>query len=193
MRYAKGHKEAARKRIVSAAAKRLRRDGLEPVGIAELMKAAGLTHGGFYFHFDSKNDLIRAAVADALGESNSRNERLIQEKGLEALLRSYLSLQKRDKPASACTAAALTAEIARKPVAIRRAFMKELDRFIDMIAARMPGEVETARRRAGIGVFSVMMGALQLARAEPDPQRSQEILDSGIQAALRLGDGDFKC
>jgi TetR/AcrR family transcriptional repressor of nem operon len=189
LRYAKGHKEAARKRIVSAAGKRLRRDGLEPVGIAELMKAAGLTHGGFYFHFDSKNDLIRAAVADSFGESNARNERLLKGKGLEALVRLYLSPRKRDTPEDSCVAAALAAEIARKSVAIRRPFMKELDRFIDLIGASLPSGDKATRRRTATGVFAVMMGVLQLARAEPNPARSREILDSGIEAALRLGRG----
>lgn len=92
MRYAKGHKEAARKRILDVSSRRFRRDGLEAVGIADLMKAAGLTHGGFYFHFPTKGHLIREAVNDALDESNTRNERIARE-GLEALVRSYLQQQ----------------------------------------------------------------------------------------------------
>ena len=191
MRYTDGHREAARKRIVSVASKRLREKGLQPVGIVEVMKAAGLTHGAFYFHFNSKNDLVHAALLNALHESNARNERLVRAKGegLEALVRRYLSTFKRDNPGTACTAAALIAEVARKSVAVRRSFMKELDKFIGLIGTSLASGDESTRRQTAIGIFALIMGTLQLARAEPDPARSQEILESGIQAALSLGRG----
>jgi TetR/AcrR family transcriptional repressor of nem operon len=189
MRYPKGHKDETRRRILDVSSRRFRKHGLEAVGIADLMKAAGLTHGGFYFHFPTKKHLIREAVGDALDQSNRRNERVARE-GLEALVRRYLSPAKRDKPDNACAAAALVAEIARQPVAVRRPFMENLDRFIDLIAAQLPDGDAPTRRRKAVGIFSVMMGALQIARAEPDPTRSQEILDSGIEAALRLGAPD---
>lgn len=101
-------------------------------------------------------------------------------------MRLYLSPLKRDTPEDSCVAAALAAEIARKSVAIRGPFMKELDRFIDLIGASLPSGGESTRRQTAIGIVAVMMGTLQIARTEPDPVRSQQILDSGIEAALRL-------
>jgi len=186
LRYAKGHLDATRERILRKAARHLRKQGLERAGIADLMKAAGLTHGGFYFHFASKEDLVREAINEAFDQTNARNERRGMH-GLEAIVRGYLTPGRRDRPESGCAAAALIAEIARHPVSTRRAFMAKLDRLLELIGAHVPTGDATTRRRTAIGIFAVMMGALQLARAEPNPARSKQILESGIDAALTLG------
>jgi TetR/AcrR family transcriptional regulator, transcriptional repressor for nem operon len=187
MRYPKGHVDVTRKRILKTASRRFRKEGLERAGIAELMKAAGLTHGGFYFHFASKEDLIRKAMNEAFEQSSVRNARRAARGQLEAIVRGYLTPSRRDRPEIGCAAAALIAEIARRPVATRRSFMAKLDHLLELIGAQLPNGDEDTRRRSAIGIFAVMMGALQLARAEPNPARSKQILESGIDAALTLG------
>jgi AcrR family transcriptional regulator len=187
VRYPKGHIDVTRKRILKTASRRFRKEGLERAGIADLMKAAGLTHGGFYFHFASKEDLVREAMNEAFEQSSSRYLRRGKHGQLEAIVRGYLAPATRDKPENGCAAAALIAEIARHPVSTRRAFMAKLDHLFELIGAQLPSGDANTRRRNAIGIFAVMMGTLQLARAEPDPTRSRQILKSGIDAALILG------
>jgi AcrR family transcriptional regulator len=182
MRYAKGHKDATRRRIVEAASQRFRKEGVERVGVAGLMAEAGLTHGGFYAHFPSKEDLVREAVSEGFAATHARFERLAQAGGLEAIVREYLSPRHRDQPERGCTAAALTAEVARHPEPTRLAFTERTDALIGLIAEQLPGH---DRRRAS-AILALMLGALQLARAETDPERSQELLDSAVDAALAL-------
>src|SRR4029077_8635516 len=96
LRYPKGHVDATRKRILKMAARHFRKEGLERAGIADLMKAAGLTHGGFYFHFASKEDLVREAMNEAFDQTNARNARRGAH-GLEAIVRGYLTPGRRDR------------------------------------------------------------------------------------------------
>ena len=187
VRYPKGHVDATRRRILKTASRLFRKEGLKGTGVADLMKAAGLTHGGFYFHFASKEDLICEAINEAFDESSARYVRRAQRGQLEAIVRGYLTPSRRDKPESGCAAAALIAEIARHPVSTRRAFMAKLDQLFDLIGEQLPSGNAAMRRRSAIGIFAVMMGTLQLARAEPNPTRSRQILTSGIDAALVLG------
>lgn len=187
LRYPKGHVDATRKRILKTASRRFRKQGLEQVGIAELMKDAGLTHGGFYFHFASKEDLVREAMNEAFDQTNAVNARRARRGELEAIVRGYLTPDRRDRPENGCAAAALIAEIARHPVSTRRAFMAKVDRLLELIGAQLPRGDAIRRRQTAIGIFAVVMGALQLARAEPNPTRSKQMLESGIDAALTLG------
>ncbi len=102
MRYEKGHKEATRQRIIETAAARFRRDGLENVGVAEVMAEAGLTVGGFYSHFYSKEELISEALEAAACQSRGRFERRMEEGGLENWIRMYMRLENRDHPEIGC-------------------------------------------------------------------------------------------
>ncbi len=191
MRYEKGHKDATHKRIVDAASKKFRKEGLETVGVARLMADAGLTHGGFYAHFGSKDDLVKEAVSSALDETRGGLEKAAraEDGGIEAMIRMYLSPQHRDRVERGCAAAALACEIARGSAPTRAAFTERMDALVNLIAEQLPGDNASMRRRTAIGVFSVMMGALQLARAASDKGASNEILESGIAAALALAKG----
>ncbi len=180
MRFEKGHKEATRRRIVEVASEKFREDGVEAVGIAGLMAAAGLTHGGFYAHFDSKEDLVRAALAAAFDGSRMKYDR-----GLEGLVRSYLRPAHRDNPGKGCAFAALTQEIARHPAETRAAFEARMAGFIGRIAALLPAEAPSPEGTA-IGIMGVMIGTLQMARAVTDPVFSDRILENGVAAALAL-------
>ncbi|EWY41456.1 TetR family transcriptional regulator [Skermanella stibiiresistens SB22] len=188
MRYEKGHKETTRRRILDVASGRFRRDGVDAVGLAGLMADAGLTHGGFYAHFKSKEDLIREAVTDALGQTTKAYGEKINDKDwdFETIVRHYLSPPHRDNPEKGCVAACLTAEIARHSDETRAAFSGRAGEMIDMLGSRLgPGDPLAIRRRA-TAIFALLVGTLQLARAEVDSGRSGEILESGIAAALEL-------
>jgi len=200
MRYEKGHKDVTRKRIVDVASKRFRKEGVEAVGLAGLMADAGLTHGGFYAHFKSKEDLVREAVSDAFGQSNAAFGRVVRdhedgggngdggEDGFAVIVRKYLRPEHRDHPELGCVAAALAAEIARHPEPTREAFTGQLDRLVDLVEDQLPASPSDRRRKCATAVVALMMGSLQLARAETDAARSAQILDSGVEAAFALRD-----
>jgi TetR/AcrR family transcriptional regulator, transcriptional repressor for nem operon len=182
MRYEKGHKDETRKQIVKAASRRFRRDGIEAVGVAALMADAGLTHGGFYSHFASKEALVRAANADALARGRAALAQAAARDGAEGIIRAYMRPSHRDRPEHGCAFAALTSEIARHPGPTRAALTQEFEAHVALIAGCLPrGDRQTA-----IAILSVMMGAIQFARAAPDRALSDAILDSGTQAALIL-------
>ncbi|MFK8252740.1 TetR/AcrR family transcriptional regulator [Ancylobacter terrae] len=186
MRYEKGRKETTRRRIVEIAARRFRDEGVDGVGVATLMAGAGLTHGGFYAHFDSKEELVRQAVDDALAASADNLAKVQAEGGVEAVIRHYLSPRHRDNPGAGCAIAALAPEIARHPEATRMVLAQGTERFAAVLAPHM-GAVDADERRARANALvALIMGTLQLARVEPDAERSAAILESGIAAALRL-------
>ena len=187
MRYEKGHKEETHRKIVETAAARFRRDGIESVGVADLMAEVGLTHGGFYSHFRSKEELVAAAMEEAACHSVNNFARRIEEGGLEAWIRSYLRTGHRDHPEKGCAAAALTSELARRPKTSRKAFSESLERVTVSIASHLPATLTPAeKRRTAIAIFSTLVGALQMARAVVDPAYSEEILEAGITSALKL-------
>jgi AcrR family transcriptional regulator len=190
MRYQKGHKKQTRQRIVEIASQRFRKEGVASVGLASLMSDAGLTHGGFYAHFKSKEDLFREAVAAALSATTAEIERVAQQTGdgLEDIVRGYLSERHRDQPQHGCVAASLASEVARHPKRTRRTFAARIEKVVDLIEAHLPAAGPATRRRRSVAIFSLMMGALQLARAEPDKTQSKEILESAVEAALTLAD-----
>jgi len=189
MRYEQGHKEATRRRILDVASKRFRKEGGEAVGLAGLMADAGLTHGGFYAHFDSKEALFREAVTDALDRSRADLARIAERggDGLEAIIHAYLRPRHRDRPDLGCAAASLAAEVARSPEPTRAAFTERIEALIALMAGQLPAGAPAERRRVAIAIFGLMMGALQLARAVTDPDLSGQMLDSAAAAALALG------
>jgi AcrR family transcriptional regulator len=187
MRYEKGHKETTRRRIVETAAARFRRDGIEGVGVADLMAEAGLTHGGFYSHFASKEDLVQAAMEEASIRSAQKFDRRIEEGGVEKWIRSYMRTEHRDHPEQGCTVAALAAELARHPKSTRKGFTERLVKFTNALESHLPDSIAPARRRTiAVGIFSTLVGALQMARAVNRADISEEILEAGIASALTL-------
>jgi TetR/AcrR family transcriptional regulator, transcriptional repressor for nem operon len=189
MRYGKDHKQATRQRIVEAAGRRFKQDGIDGAGVAALMSDAGLTNGAFYAHFTSKEDLVANVLADQLrAQRQSLDSQPSDRAGLEAFVRSYLSPEHRDQCADGCPSAALLDEIARRPAATRQVFTDELMGVMDDIAARLdPTDVEAARTDA-LTVFGLMVGTLQLARALTDRDLSDQLLARGVETALNLLD-----
>jgi AcrR family transcriptional regulator len=190
MRYEKGHKDTTRQRIIDVAAKQFRENGVAAVGLAGIMSDAGLTNGAFYSHFESKEDLVQTVLAHAL----SRREATLlaaseADVGLEATIRDYLSSRHRDRPGGGCPTAALVAEVARHPKATRDAFTDKVSTFIPLIASQIRAGSASARRRNAVAIYGMMVGTLQLARAVNDKELSDEILESGVTAALALAEG----
>ena len=189
MRYGKDQKEATRQRIVEAAGRRFKQDGIDGAGVAAVMSDAGLTNGAFYGHFTSKEDLVANVLADQLrAQRHSLDSQPSDRAGLEAFIRAYLSPQHRDQCADGCPSAALLDEIARRPAATRQVFTDELMGEIDDIASRLdPTDVDAARTHA-LTIFGLMIGTLQLARALTDRELSDQLLARGVETALKLLD-----
>jgi TetR/AcrR family transcriptional regulator, transcriptional repressor for nem operon len=191
MRYEKGHKDATRQRIVDVAARQFRQDGVAAVGLAGIMTDAGLTNGAFYTHFESKEDLVQAVLAQALAKREATLRTAAEsESGLEASIRDYLSPRHRDNPGGGCPTAALVAEIARGPKATRDAFTGKVSEFIALIATQLRAGSSGERRRNAVAIYGMMVGTLQLARAVNDKRLSDEILASGASAALALANAE---
>ncbi len=187
MRYEEGHKQATRQRIVETAAARFRRDGIENVGVADVMAEAGLTHGGFYSHFASKEDLVKATVAESAVHSRTKAMQRMDAGGLEKWIRMYLRPEHRDHPEWGCSIAALAQELARHPESTRTGLNDWLKSYLELATPHLPaGLSPEARRKLAFGVFGTVVGALQMARAVTDPKLSEEILEAGIQSALVL-------
>ena len=189
MRYSKGHKQATRQRIVDAAGRRFKRDGIDGAGVATLMSDAGLTNGAFYAHFASKEDLIANVLADQRhAQRQSFDAQPPDRAGLEAFIRSYLAPEHRDHCADGCPSAALLDEIGRRPEATRQVFTDELMAVIDDIALRLDPTRGEAARTDALTIFGLMVGTLQLARALTDRDLSDQVLARGVESALRLLD-----
>jgi TetR/AcrR family transcriptional repressor of nem operon len=187
MRYSKDHKQATRQRILEAAGRRFKQDGIDGAGVAAVMSDAGLTNGAFYAHFASKEDLVANVLADQLrAQRHSFDAQPPDRAGLEAFIRSYLSPQHRDQYADGCPSAALLDEIARRPAATKQVFTDELMSVIDDIASRLdPTDAEAARTDA-LTLFGLMLGTLQLARALTDRDLSDQLLARGVETAMKL-------
>ncbi len=189
MRYGKDQKQATRRRIVEAAGRRLKQDGIDGAGVAAVMSDAGLTNGAFYAHFMSKEDLVANVLADQLrAQRQSLDSEPSDRAGLEAFIRSYLSPQHRDQSADGCPSAALLDEIARRPVATRQVFTDELMGVIDDIASRLDPTHADAARTDALTLFGLMLGTLQLARALTDRDLSDQLLARSVETALKLLD-----
>src|SRR3954452_14024517 len=186
-RYGKEQKPTTRRRIIEAAGRRLKQDGIDGSGIATLMADAGLTNGAFYAHFESKEDLVANAVVEQLREQReSFSAHPPDRAGLEQIVRQYLSVQHRDNLPDGCASAALLDEIGRSTEPIKRAYTEAVLLVIDDIAARLaPDDPQSAHVKT-MSVFALMVGTLQLSRALADRALADAVLEQGIQNALAL-------
>jgi TetR/AcrR family transcriptional regulator, transcriptional repressor for nem operon len=188
MRYSKEHKLETHARIVKKASVRLREKGAHGVGVADLMKEAGLTHGGFYAHFASREALVIEAFAYAMDRGTDHWRKLAEQtppdKRLSTIVDSYLTPVHRDDPGRGCAIPTLGAEIARESPKTRKAFAAKLEQMIDMLAAQMPDVPRKAARKQAMAAIATMMGTLVLARIAGNGDFSNEILGAGRDAVL---------
>ena len=188
MRYSREHKLETHARIVKRASVKLREKGAHGIGVADLMKDAGLTHGGFYAHFDSREALVVEAFADTMDRSTERWRRLAEqlpaEKRLAAIVDGYLTAAHRDDPGHGCAVSALGAEIARESPKTRKVFAVKLEQMIDVVAEQIPDVPRKAARKQAMAAIATMMGTLVMARIAGNGEVSDEILGAGREAVL---------
>lgn len=188
MRYSREHKLETHARIVKKASVKLREKGAHGIGVADLMKDAGLTHGGFYAHFDSREALVIEAFTHAMDRSTARWRKLTEqaapEKRLAVVVNTYLTSVHRDDPGHGCAVPALGAEIARESPKTRRVFAGRLAQMIDMLAEQIPDVPRKAARKQATAALATMMGTLVMARIAGSGDFSEEILGAGREAVL---------
>jgi TetR/AcrR family transcriptional repressor of nem operon len=188
MRYSKEHKQETHARIVRKASVRLREKGAHGIGVADLMKEAGLTHGGFYAHFDSREALLIEAFAFAMDRSmeywRKTTAETSAEKRLATIVDSYLTASHRDDPGRGCAVPTLGAEIARESPKARKAFAAKLEQMIDMIAEQLIDLPPKAARKQAAVTLATMMGTLVLSRIAGNGEFSDDILAAGREAVL---------
>jgi TetR/AcrR family transcriptional repressor of nem operon len=188
MRYSKEHKQETHARIVKKASVRLREKGAHGIGVADLMKEAGLTHGGFYAHFDSREALVIEAFNYAMDRANERWRKVAAEtppdKRLTTIVESYLTPVHRDDLGHGCAVPALGAEIARENPRTRKAFAVKLHQMIDMMADQIPDVPRKTARKQAMATLATMMGTMVLSRIAGSGEFSDEILSAGRETAL---------
>jgi len=189
MGYSKAQKTKTHKRIVRIASKRFREKGLAGFGIAELMKEAGLTVGGFYKHFDSRDDLVAEAVSSAFGGWKRRVD--VAKAGgasvsIAKLIDEYLNAAHRDDPGTGCAFSALAPEIARSDKRTRAITSEQVGNDIQLIAGLLPARNKHTARSRAIVTFSALVGAMSLARAVSNEALSREILKTVAELLKNL-------
>ena len=158
----------------------LRDNGLNGIGIVGLMKSAGLTRGGFYSHFKSREALVAEAVAYAMAQTASEWRHYARPPGgLDLLVAAYLRQEHRDNPARGCPLPAVSADVARSGKKVRRTFTQSLDELLDALATHIPDAPNAEARLLAAGVMATMVGSLILTRACDDRELSGSMLDGG--------------
>ena len=173
MKVSKDEFNAHRQKILDESGKILRERGVAGLTVNDVMQAAGLTHGAFYGHFKSKDDLIAATVAHVLGLSKD----VIPFETISKYAEAYLTEDHRDRLATGCQFAALSTEAVRESPEVRHTLTEGVRQLLARFERTAPGSTHKARRRAAIAGWSEMLGGLILARLVDDPALSKEILD----------------
>jgi TetR/AcrR family transcriptional repressor of nem operon len=182
MRVSKEQAAKNRERILDAASRMFRRQGIDGLGVADLMQETGMTHGALYSHFNSKEELLSETCSHAMKKAVARWKRVADEaegeSSFAAIVRLYLSRLHREKVDQGCMIAALTPEFARRNATTRRAFTESLKPFLELLTKHAGKRSAAAGRKKAMLTMSAMLGALILARAVDDPALSDELLES---------------
>ncbi len=180
MRYSAEHKKDTRERIVRAASRHFRNKGGKGLAIADLMRQLDLTHGGFYKHFDNKQQLLAEAIAKGFDDTEVGFTAAVSKakpgSELKTIIEHYLSPEHCSNPADGCPVAAMASEIARYPRALRVEINRAMQKRVRRMAMFLPGETEKERERNCLILLSGMMGALNVARAAVDAESRKAIL-----------------
>jgi len=189
MRYRPEHKAEVHQKIVKDASRRIRSEGLNGAAVAAVMRDTGLTHGGFYKHFGSKDELILESlseafrqIADILVQATERSHAAAPWK---AIVKTYLSPEFCDHVERGCPLSALAPELARVDKSMRRRILAELVRYKDRMLPLMPGRLPADKERAFFVIFSTMVGAVEIARMLPGPDAQQRVLSTARDFLFR--------
>jgi len=179
MKKASSSKEVTHNRIVDAAARAIRRSGYDGTGVADIMKAAGLTHGGFYAHFASREAMLAEAADHAGSEAVALMERVAAkappQQALQAMMQAYLSKAHVEEIETGCAAAALGSEMPRQAPEVRRAATRRIKEMIDLVARQSPDWGQPGAHERALFTVATMVGTLVLARAVDDPKLSDAL------------------
>jgi TetR/AcrR family transcriptional regulator, transcriptional repressor for nem operon len=182
MRVSKDQAAENRARIINVASQQFRQKGFDGIGVADLMKNAGLTHGGFYGHFASKDDLIAVSCDEAMKRSAEKWSTLAErgsEEALNAIVSSYLAKSDCGGLANSCTMAMLAPDIARHGGEVQTKFTDGTKRLLGILASVTPGSSDVEKRENAIATMAGLVGAVVLSRAVNDPAFADEILNAG--------------
>jgi TetR/AcrR family transcriptional repressor of nem operon len=173
MGYSKSDKAETHTRIVKVAAKRFRERGLDGIGVADVMKEAGVTVGGFYKHFGSRDELVVEALATAFKDLDVWEEHTPD---MAHLLQNYLTEAHREAPGTGCAMGALLGDITRGSKSARALYTERVKRSLGFFSALLPASQRADKRGRALLILSALLGALNLSRAVSDPNFSREIL-----------------
>ncbi len=188
MRYGPEHKLETHRKIVKDASRRVRAEGLTGAAVATVMKDMGLTHGGFYKHFESKDELLVESLHEAFGEIIETLVRAAEQarpgEAWKTIVKTYLSLEYCDRVERGCPMAALAPELARVDKKMKPRVLAELVNYKDRMTPFMPGRRTADKERAFFVIFSTMIGAIQIARLLPEPTLRERVLASAREFLL---------
>jgi TetR/AcrR family transcriptional repressor of nem operon len=188
MGHSKAEKAQSRKRILAAAATRIREAGLDGISVGELMKSVNLTHGGFYGHFESRAHLIEAALEQALADGEKASAAHTGERGsmtVKSIVNSYLSPAHRDHPDSGCAIPTLAGEVGRADPEIRAIMAEQLNRSFDIMGEAL-GDTASDREQFAVSAWSMMVGAMMISRIMTDKAKADQVLALARKSILDL-------
>jgi AcrR family transcriptional regulator len=187
-RATQSRKEETHDRIVTAAARAIRRSGYGGTGVADIMKDAGLTHGGFYAHFESRDAMLAEAADRAGAESIALMEQLAadvpQDQLLQSMLKAYLSREHVENIETGCATAALCSEMPRQAPEVRRVATRRIKEMIDLVARQLPEWGQSAAHARALTIVATMVGTLVLSRAVDDPKLSDALREATLKHLL---------
>lgn len=188
----RNRKEVTHERIVEAASRAIRRSGYAGTGVADIMKDAGLTHGGFYAHFDSREAMLAEAAdragADGIAAVASVAATAPPEKALQAMIRTYLSKEHVEGVETGCAVAALGSEMPRQGPEVRRAATRRIKEMIDLVARQSPDWGQPGAHQRALVTAATLVGALVLARAVDDSKLSDAMRNAVLKHLTTTGD-----
>jgi TetR/AcrR family transcriptional repressor of nem operon len=189
MRYSPGHKAEIHQKIVNDASRRVRTEGLAGAAVSAVMRDNGLTHGGFYKHFGSKDDLLIESLRVAFAETADRLARAAEKSpptsAWKAIVEAYLDPEHCDHAEWGCPLAALASELARADQQIRTQILVELMRYKSRMVPFMPGRRAVDKENAFLAIFSSMIGAIEIARILPEPAMREKVLANAREFLFR--------
>ncbi len=189
MRYRPEHKVETHQKIVKDASRRVRAEGITGAAVSAVMRDAGLTHGGFYKHFESKDELVMESVSEAFQETADRlahvGEQSQPQTAWKAIVKAYLSPELCDHVEHGCPMTALAPELARADKAMKAQIFEELKKYKSRMLPFMPGQRTADKECAFFSIFSTMVGAIEIARMLPEPAMREKVLASAREFLLR--------
>ena len=192
MKYPEQHKQEVGSRLRRQAAAQIREKGMDAVSVKSVMASEGMTVGGFYAHFDSKQDLLIEALQSAFSDSKNNFYQLLEklpaEEWLPTLLKLYLSDFHRDNIESSCPMSALVGDVARQDESVKRVFQEGMESMVDHYASKLSSLDKQKNQHLALGLVSLLTGGIQLARSVADVDYSRQILQGCINSAELLLD-----